>query len=411
MRTSRTGRLQSTSRPATRRLVGGRTTASSTASGPPVAPDSTTSGPTSMGSPRNPASRREGSATAESPHTVRRTISSASATTWQNDSQSTTSSRTSAAESTSNARGSRGFWSDLSKETSLKWWLPIKTGSAASPLNSYTGSFRPMASTSWFSIKRWKTQSRSSPRTCSPSPTYSPVESMERGNTAAGLKIRRIRIRVGDQDVPILKSWMGTCRALHNQLVEKLNNREIPEGKKTNFIWLRNRFVIAVNKNVEKRMLWTLQTPKHVREAVVKEFATNVKTRLSARERFRMRFRSRKQGESTILIPKAAIKNLDNEQLRLYPKMLQRAVLTTRKTIPVEHDCRLQMDGLGRFFLLVPVKSEVLCHREPRWQDSFSGPRSQNVFKPYIHQLRSSLSRYVTEGWVIYTPSSCRSTG
>ena len=178
---------------------------------------------------------------------------------------------------------------------------------------------------------------------------------------------------------------MGSCRAIHNQLVEKFNKNELPSGKRTNFIWLRNRFVIASKNNISKKMQWTLQTPKHIREAVVKEFATNIKTRLNARERFQMHFRSKKKGESTILIPKASIKNIDHEQLKIYPKVLQRAFVETKQTIDIQHDCRLQMDHLGRFYLLIPVKSNVVAIENQGGKVAFLDPgvrTFQTIYSP-----------------------------
>jgi len=186
---------------------------------------------------------------------------------------------------------------------------------------------------------------------------------------------------VNPQDVPILKEWMGSCRALHNQLVEAFNKKQLPTP---NWMWLRKQYVIKKKDNILNKMLWTCKTPTHVREAVVKEFSTNIKTQAAKGVPFSMHFRSRKGGESSILIPKAAIKNIDHKQMKIYPSV-PRDVLKVKDCPVVEHDCRLQMDAMGRFYLLVPVKISIDALESQEGKIAFLDPgvrTFQTVYSP-----------------------------
>lgn len=168
----------------------------------------------------------------------------------------------------------------------------------------------------------------------------------------------------------MLKRWMGTCRFTYNKALAY--TREHVHHKKS-FYWMRNRFVNKSNVSFRERFL--LETPKHVREAAVKDlsvaFSANFsKKRNGSIDRFQIRFRTKREHQS-MLIPKAAFKPCEAGHLSFYPRFLKSPIRLsqTKKRIPLpEHDCRLTFDGRS-WVLCVPVDQEVKQRSKPSDRD------------------------------------------
>jgi hypothetical protein len=173
--------------------------------------------------------------TAEFPPQVRKRTSKDKCNTCETNSQTTQSLQTCNLESTLNANTSEPYWTCRAKDLSKKLWLPTVKGLVDSLSNCSNGSFSSMEHGSWFSIKSWKTQATSSPKTSSQSLMFSVVESMGKENTKAKnaknpanpltltkpknpqpTRVRMLRLDPDPVDSKILKQWFGNTRVTYN---------------------------------------------------------------------------------------------------------------------------------------------------------------------------------------------------
>ena len=115
----------------------------------------------------------------------RKTTFSARSTSYRTSSQTILCSVTSAVASSTNARGSRGFWNKSKEDWSTKLWLPTKTDSLDSAPNSLNGFSNVPVHGSSFSIKRHSHPQKKSLRTSWQSYTYSLAGSTAKEDTMA----------------------------------------------------------------------------------------------------------------------------------------------------------------------------------------------------------------------------------
>jgi putative transposase len=141
-----------------------------------------------------------------------------------------------------------------------------------------------------------------------------PVDKWEKEDTVI-TKTRKIRIYPNSQQKKIIKEWMNTCRYVYNKCLEG-----VKKGDNVNFFKLRNKYVIAKNNTLVKD--WEVQTPKDVRAGSTKDLVTAYKTAIKNLNngnisKFNIRYRSKKNGYQSIVIPKTAI-SLDNRFIEIY---------------------------------------------------------------------------------------------
>ena len=98
--------------------------------------------------------------------------------TSKNNTQHTFQSKMLGADLISNEKVLRPFWNNQVRELSERLWLPTKTGSVASDMNSYNGLLRMEVGKSWFSITKTTPLKKNSLRTSAMSlslSTFSPA--------------------------------------------------------------------------------------------------------------------------------------------------------------------------------------------------------------------------------------------
>lgn len=145
-----------------------------------------------------------------------------------------------------------------------------------------------------------------------------------------------------------LKQWFGCVRKTYNLALAGIKDHKHPIDR----LWLRNRYVNSCN--VAKEHKYLLDTPKHVREGAIDELVDAFKINFNKQEQFDMKFRSKKKSQS-IVIPHDSIKEYKNNNLKLYPTMLPNTLkMFSKQQITFNYDCRMQMNRLGQFYLIVP---------------------------------------------------------
>lgn len=309
------------------------------------------------------------SATVESRQITKKTTSKDKSPTCRKSTRTIKSSQTLVQGLTSNERASEPCWSLHAKDLSKKLWLPTETGCVDLHSNWSNGSFIPMESNSWFSIKTWNPQDNlNSQKTCCQSLTFSTAELMEKENTKKKKKIqlkpspnavRKVQLFPNGQCKKELIKWFGSVRSTYNWALGCIKKK--PKSYKINSYWLRNRFINKCNIPTDKK--WLLETPKEVRYSAIVDLVQGYKLNLEKRKtdknfNFEMKFRKKKENQS-LTIPYTAIKHWDVEKgdMKMYPRFLKNALGFYCRNAPEEinHDCKLILDKLGRFYLCVPI--------------------------------------------------------
>ncbi len=328
----------------------------------------------------------KGSATAESLVQDKETTCNDKLPTCNPNIQPTESLQTSVPESISTEGALRPYWNSLVKDLSKKLWLPIEIDSVALPSNSSTGCFTSMERNSWFSMKQWNHQSpQSLPQISLLSSMSSIVESMGVESTSKKTKTKKpkkktlktasskkpaintckvIKLKhLSPEDAHTFRCWFGTYRKTYNLALNSLKKNF--EHTPLDFFWLRDRFVSK--RNIPKELSYLLQTPKHVREGALKELVTAYKINLEkvksgSQASFDINYKSKKQKDSTILIPGGSVKNIidsgKDKSFSMYPTFLVNRFKYFAKRNPsleFDRDCRLRMSSLGDFYLHVPM--------------------------------------------------------
>ena len=316
-----------------------------------------------------------------------------------NNFQNTLSSLTLAQESISKGRDFCPSLTWQAKEWSSKLWLPIETDCAASRSNWLSGCYNVMESNSWFSIKTWSPlDSQNLPKTCCPSLTFSIAESMVKESTHEKKEktrknkktekpvanyCRKFRLYANSEVQRVLKRWFGCVRYTYNWALEELQK----EGTelKYNMFELRKSFVNADVIPENKKFL--LDCPKHVRDGALSDLVTAFKANMTVKKKnpdhkFKLTFRSKKDGNAAITIPSDAVKQIiqkngNEKELTMYPtflknvlrlKVRQRDLRLGKALTDIKYDCKMVLDKLGRFYLVIPMHREMASENQgSRW--------------------------------------------
>jgi putative transposase len=212
------------------------------------------------------------------------------------------------------------FWNSRCEENSKKLWFPTGTDYVDLRLNSLSGFSTKTIQNSWFSTKQIiNPLAKNSPKTFSPSFTYSHVEKWEKD----AIRVIKVKLNPTIQQEQILKKWAGTVRYVYNKILNlvKLN----PElNKRTGFIKLCKDCITKKDNNIIKegdtkpkdKFLydWELETPKDIRKGALRDVEKAFKTawanlKAGNINSFGLKPRTKKEGtEQSMEIPPNAIK-------------------------------------------------------------------------------------------------------
>lgn len=289
----------------------------------------------------------------------RRTILNDKELTWLLDTQTMKSFQTSAQASTGNERDYLPFWTQHSKETSKKLWLPRETDCVVSPLNLSNGSFDKQGLSSWCSNRRISPLNENSPTTSSPLCRYFAAAEMEKDGTVC--KMRRVKLNPTRDQKLALRKFADGARFTYNQTVDRIEH-----GAKVNKMQLRNDLVTKKDNQFFDDKGWLLETPKVIRQQAVFEACKSYKTcfsNLKAKniKKFKMQFKSRKTKTWTLGVERAVEKGELKRSVDILPSFLGN--IRHYGDLPFEKgpatDCAIHKDARNRYFLQVPVKKQV----------------------------------------------------
>nr|WP_242030686.1 MULTISPECIES: transposase [unclassified Limnothrix] len=257
------------------------------------------------------------------------------------------SSKTSDQVLTSSEKDCNPYWSDSCAAISSKLWLPVETDCVDSDSSCSSSWFNKTVANSWFLTHLFTAQNPNSQRICSPSFTSSLVECPD--SEVTGKRSRKIRIFLNPDQKALLKQWFGVSRYVYNATIKHLQE----PGTKANWMAVAPIILGALPE-------WAKPVPYQIKKIAVKDACTAVR---EAKKGFKKdgqirkcRFRSRKDRQQTIYIPKSAI-----SENGVYYTILGKAAL--KESIPDGFsDGRLTL-AYGEYYLITstevqPIQSE-----------------------------------------------------
>jgi putative transposase len=257
-------------------------------------------------------------------------------------------SKTLGAVSTLSEKVCKPYWSDLCAAISSRLLLPVETGCADSGLSFSSSWQNKTVDQSWFSQILFTAQSPNSQQIFLPSFMSSVAECTDLGATAR--KSKKIRIFLNPDQKALLKQWFGVSRYVYNATVKHLQE----PGAKANWMAVAPTIMGALPD-------WAKPVPYQIKKIAVKDACIAVR---EAKRKFkqsgkinRCQFRSRKDRQQTVYIPKSAIK-----ETGIYHTILGQSKL--KEALPKEFsDGRLTL-AYGEYYLI--VSEEV----QPRQTDN-----------------------------------------
>ena len=273
------------------------------------------------------------------------------------DTRKPMSSATSAQGSTSKEKDLIPYWCDFCAETSSRLWLPTATDLPDSDLNSLSSLYKKTVESSWFSttVLLNRQKNVSSPLIYCPSFITSLVVPTE----SVVIKTRRIRVLPTTTQRAILRQWFGANRYFYNEALnrDKTLSSEFAEanpGQKYKSEPWMNAGKVLTNNCPE----WAEHVPYQIKKMAVNEFHQNLATnkKLVAnkkRNKFEMRYKSRRNPSQCIDIPHSAI-----SYNGIYPRKLGKLHFTEDFPNGEIRDSKFILDN-GRYYLCLVYKTTI----------------------------------------------------
>jgi putative transposase len=285
-------------------------------------------------------------ATAESVLPSSETIGNDKLNLWQRHTQGLKLSKTSALGLTSGERDCKAYWSGLCEEISSRLLLPVKIDYADSDLKYSSLWLNKTVEKSWFSNKLFIARNPSLQPIFLPSFTSSVAECKDLEATKR--RSKKIRLFLNREQRKLIKQWLGVSRYVYNQTIKYL------QQPNTKAKWMSVAPIIF-----RELPDWASSVPYQIKKIAVKDACEAVKAAkkgLGKDGQVRQcRFRSRKDKQQTIFIPKTAIKDCG-----AYHTILGKSVL--KESLPKSFsDGRLTL-AYGEYYLIV---SEEVQPRSP----------------------------------------------
>lgn len=263
---------------------------------------------------------------------------------------------TSVAESTSNGKGLKRFWTESSRELSKRLWLPIVTDSHGL-VSSYLNGFSD--NTMRHSFVMTPLPKKSLPPNCQTTLWQSSQCSLRDSMVPENIKpsehyARKFRIYPNNEQVVFFRKCFGATRFVQNQVIawikdDNKNNGSYNEDTKkyvrnenaeptdiTNPLFFRARCFFNnsdLERDENKKFKWLSGVPYDTRDEALRQLCSNYKTCMTQRQngtidKFKQRFRSRKDSTQFAFFTTTAF---NGNTLRLCPRKLKTPLSLRRK--------------------------------------------------------------------------------
>lgn len=279
------------------------------------------------------------------------------------------------------------FWTKSSAELSKKLWLATKTDCVDLDMKCLNKSVTSLAQNSWFStkLKGKSMEHKNCLKTCCPSSLSSLQEIMDcvqekikenerikitgskkkkkpnpKKEEPLQMKVKKIQLYPNEAEKRILNNWMGTARWTYNKCLDLVNKNESKITKKELRSLCINKESLLVQSNS-----WLENTPYDVRDEAMIDLIKGFSVNFGSGKKFKMKFRSKKDRQQSIVIHHKHFKHKKGAYSFIKD-------MKTAEPLPsVNHDSRITLDKLKRYFICIPVDLEIRSENQR--------PKTKNV--------------------------------
>jgi len=159
---------------------------------------------------------------------------------------------------------------------------------------------------------------------------------------------KKVRVYPTPKQKETLSGWFGCARWTYNECVKLIKSKKVKVNKGE----LRKA---CINKDAIKGKEWVAATPYDIRDEAMTDVLKAIQSNFAAkRERFDLKFRSRKDATQSISV----LKKHWNHKRGVYSEVLNVNHLRSPETLPDELECdsRLIRTRLGHYYLCLPME-------------------------------------------------------
>jgi transposase len=322
------------------------------------------------------------SAMLESRRNIKKKTSTGKSSSYKINTHNTQSCQTSDQGLTGTEKTFKHFWTTFTKEESKRWWLPTKTDCADSDLSSWNGSAKSLIAKSWFVTK--VTQKIQETKTTQDLPSHPTLTknlqmtslqsspSLQPETMASDLqkiekeeskwKVQKIRLFPTKKQKQVLNTWFGAARWTYNQCVRAFLQRKFPCYTAT----VLRKYCLNSDSILFQKNRWLEKTPFDIRDEAMRDFVKAVEINFKKMKKgdmkfFTMKFRKKKEGESSIIILKKHWKNGI-----LFPTFFGKDPIASSEVIPerLYADSRMIKTRDNKYFLCLVLPIEIKSEEE-----------------------------------------------
>ena len=291
-------------------------------------------------------------------------------------------------DSTGKEKVLRPFWTKYSQELSRKLWLPTKTECVDLDMNSLSKSAKSLTQNSWFvtkvkqsKIQQLNYQNISFPLLQSLSPEIMDfvqekieknekkekgvklkmkknleVKMTEEEKKENPLKVKKIQIFPNQKEKETLRKWMGASRWTYNTCLDGINKGltgKTTTGEPIKSMAALRAYCINSDSKIFQENKWLEDIPYDVRDEGMLDLLKAYKTSFAKGKKFKISFKSKKEKKDSIVIHKKHWKHKRGDYAFV------KNMLFAEKLPEINHDMRLTVDKLNRYWICIPIELEI----------------------------------------------------
>ena len=298
--------------------------------------------------------------------------------------------------STLKGKDLKPWWTKSCLEISKKLSSVTVTDLSDSDMHSLNKYAKSLSADSWFKVKMSTAiQPMTLPKTYYPSLQYLPPNIMDSGrvkkkekekkqsmtelNPIKKVKLQdkesikkepaekclKIRLYPSEAQRSTLNRWMGCARWTYNQCLSGINNDGIKKSKKE----LR-KHCISSKSEIIKKNTWTKGTPYDIRDEAMCDLLKAYKTCLSVGDKFKMRYKTRKDNKDSIVLHSKHFNATRKRMLKKEQQSKSKAkekketfydfIVNIKSSEPLpeylEYDSRIIKDTLNHYWMCIPIR-------------------------------------------------------
>jgi len=170
------------------------------------------------------------------------------------------------------------------------------------------------------------------------------------------LKVKKIQIFPNQKEKETLRKWMGASRWTYNTCLDGINKGltgKTTKGEPKKSMVALRAYCINSNSKIFQENKWLEDIPYDVRDEGMLDLLKGYKTSFAKGKKFKISFKSKKEKKDSIVIHKKHWKHKRGDYAFV------KNMLFAEKLPEINHDMRLTVDKLNRYWICIPIELEI----------------------------------------------------